>query len=81
MLFQYSKAPLFAKCKQGPKIDTLFKESVSSAGLILAIKILRFKRVFLTAKESSADPDQTSTVTDDNNDDADSVTNITAIAD
>lgn len=68
---QIREDPVFSR--DLPNVQSTFECKTS--------KILRFKRVFLTAKESSADPDQTSTVTDDNNDDADSVTNITAIAD
>lgn len=67
---QIREDPVFSR--DLPNVQSTFECKTS--------KILRFKRVFLTAKESSADPDQTSTVTDDNND-ADSVTNITAIAD
>lgn len=67
---QIREDPVFSR--DLPNVQSTFECKTS--------KILRFKRVFLTAKESS-DPDQTSTVTDDNNDDADSVTNITAIAD
>jgi hypothetical protein len=67
---QIREDPVFSR--DLPNVQSTFECKTS--------KILRFKRVFLTAKESSADPDQTSTVTDDNNDDADSVTNITAIA-
>ena len=66
---QIREDPVFSR--DLPNVQSTFECKTS--------KILRFKRVFLTAKESS-DPDQTSTVTDDNND-ADSVTNITAIAD
>ena len=66
---QIREDPVFSR--DLPNVQSTFECKTS--------KILLFKRVFLTAKESS-DPDQTSTVTDDNND-ADSVTNITAIAD
>ena len=63
---QIREDPVFSR--DLPNVQSTFECKTS--------KILRFKRVFLTAKESSADPDQTSTVND-----ADSVTNITAIAD
>ena len=63
---QIREDPVFSR--DLPNVQSTFECKTS--------KILRFKRVFLTAKESDPETTSTITVTDDN--DADSVTNITA---
>ena len=63
---QIREDPVFSR--DLPNVQSTFECKTS--------KILRFKRVFLTAKESDPETTSTATVTDDN--DADSVTNITA---
>ena len=80
-----AETSVFFRCRQPPRpVDQIREDPVFSRDLpnvqstfeCKTSKILRFKRVFLTAKESAPEPTSTATVTDDN--DADSVTNITA---